>query len=65
MKISIMQGNKKYHFGVELQSHELNLVLRKTAMIVREVPFATRSIMWIKEMKKRTSYVSSGFHLDV
>ena len=29
---------KKYHFGVKLQSRELNLVLRKTAMIVREVP---------------------------
>ena len=29
---------KNYHFGVKLQSRELNLVLRKTAMIVREVP---------------------------
>ena len=36
MKISIIEGNeKKYHFGVELQSRELNLVLRITAMIVR------------------------------
>ena len=25
---------KKYHFGVNLQSRELNLVLRKTAIIV-------------------------------
>ena len=27
---------KKYHFEVKLQSRELNLVLRKTAMIVTE-----------------------------
>ena len=32
---SIIQGNKKYNSGVELQSRELNLALRKTAMIVR------------------------------
>ena len=31
---------KEYHFGVMLQSRELNLVLRKTGMIVRQVQFA-------------------------
>ena len=31
---------KKYHFEVKLQSRELNLVLRKTGMIVRQVWFA-------------------------
>ena len=34
---------KIYHFGVEMQSHEMNLVLRKTAIIVRQVTFARRS----------------------
>ena len=35
MKISIIEENeKKYYFGVKLQGRELNLVLRKTAMIV-------------------------------
>ena len=43
MEISIIQGNEKYHSGVKLQSRELNLVLTKTAMIVRQVPFARRS----------------------
>ena len=38
--ISIIQENEKYHFEVKLQSYELNLVLRKTAMIVRQVPLA-------------------------
>ena len=28
---------KKYHFGVNLRSRELNLVLRETAMITRQV----------------------------
>ena len=40
--INIIHKNEKLSFGVKLQSRELNLVLRKTAMIVREVP--TRSI---------------------
>ena len=31
---------KEYHFGAILQSRELNLVLRKTGMIVRQVQFA-------------------------
>ena len=44
MMNSIIQENENYHFGVKLQSRELNLVLRKTAMIAREVPFAARSI---------------------
>ena len=35
---------KKYHFEVELQSSELNLMLRKNALIIREVPFPTGSI---------------------
>ena len=30
---------KEYHFGVMLQRRELNLVLRKTGMIVRQVQF--------------------------
>ena len=35
MKIPVIQGNeKKYHFGEKLQNHELNLVLRKTAIIM-------------------------------
>ena len=43
MKISITQKmKKKYLFGVKLQNFELNLVLRKTAMTVRQVPFARR-----------------------
>ena len=42
MKISIIEGNEKYDFGVELQSHELNSLLRKTAMIVRQISFAKR-----------------------
>ena len=44
MNISLIQGNKKYNSGVELQSRDLNLVLRKTAIMVREVQFATRSV---------------------
>ena len=32
---------KKYHFGVMLQSRELNPLLRKTGMIVRQVQFAS------------------------
>ena len=32
---------KEYHFGVMLQSRELNLVLRKTGTIVRQVQFAS------------------------
>ena len=44
MEISIIEGNEKYNSGVELQSRDLNLVLKKKiAMIVREVPFAVRS----------------------
>ena len=35
MKISIIEEMKKYHFGAELQSRQMNLVLRITAMIVR------------------------------
>ena len=31
---------KEYQFGVMLQSRELNLLLRKTGMIVRQVQFA-------------------------
>ena len=43
---------KIYYFGVELQSGELNLVLRKTAMIVRQVPLVKKgrfrkSTVWI------------------
>ena len=34
---------KKYNSGLELQSRDVNLVLRKTAMILGEVPFARRS----------------------
>ena len=45
MKISTIQGNEKYHFGVKLQSRELNFVLRKTQMIVRQVPFTTRPLL--------------------
>ena len=38
MEISIIQGHEtEYHFGFKLQSHELNLVLKKTA---RQVPLA-------------------------
>ena len=33
---------KKYHFVEKLQSRELNLVLRKTAKIVRQVSFPRR-----------------------
>ena len=32
---------KEYHFGVMLQSRELNLVLRKTGMIARQIQFAS------------------------
>ena len=35
-----LKETKKYDFGVKLQSRKLNVVLRKTAMIVRQVPFA-------------------------
>ena len=31
---------KKYNSGLELQSRDVNLVLRKTSMIIRQVPFA-------------------------
>ena len=31
---------KKYNSGLELHSPDVNLVLRNTAMILREVPFA-------------------------
>ena len=35
MKVSIIQENeKKRHFGVKLKSRELNVMLRKTAVIV-------------------------------
>ena len=34
MKIPIIQGNEKCHFGEKLENRELNLVLRKTAIIV-------------------------------
>ena len=44
--INIIHGNEKYHFGVKLQSRELNLVLRKTAMIVRGT-FCD----WVKSVK--------------
>ena len=45
MEISIIQGNEKMPFLSEVtQSRELNLVLRKTAMILRVVPLAVRSI---------------------
>ena len=38
MEISILfMEMKNYHSGIKLQSRELNLVLRKTAMIVREI----------------------------
>ena len=43
MKIAIIQGNEKIPFEVKEQSHKLNLVLKKTAMIVRQVPFPARS----------------------
>ena len=33
---------KKYHFGEKLPNRELNPVLRKTAIIVREEQFLTR-----------------------
>ena len=36
MKISIIQGNEKIPFGVKLRSRELNLVLRETAMTIRQ-----------------------------
>ena len=43
MKIPIIQGNeKKNHFGEKLQNRELNVVLRKTAIIAIEEPFLTR-----------------------
>ena len=32
---------EEYHLGVMLQIRELNLVLRKTGMIVRQVQFAS------------------------
>ena len=32
---------KEYHFGVMLQSRELNLVLRETGMIVRQIQSAS------------------------
>ena len=33
---------KKYHFGEKLQNYELNFVLRKTTMIVGQVPFPSK-----------------------
>ena len=38
--INIIHGNENCYFAVKLQSRKLK---RKTAMIVREVPYATRS----------------------
>ena len=72
MKISIIQGNKKYHFGVKLQSRELNLVLRKTTMIVRQEPFAARlfssgfqSFGGLEIMKGQSSIIFQViFHID-
>ena len=45
MKIPMIQGNEKYHFGEKLQNRELNLVLRETAIIVRQEPFLTRPFL--------------------
>ena len=45
MKIPIIYGNEKYHFGEKLQSRELNLVLRttetdcQTGMVSKKVVF--------------------------
>ena len=34
MKVSIIQEYEKRHFGVKLKSRELNVMLRKTVVIV-------------------------------
>ena len=45
LKNSATQGNEKVAFSSRVTKPcELNFVLRRTAMIIREVPFATRSI---------------------
>ena len=59
---------KKYHFGVMLQSHELNHVLRKTEMIVRQVRFARffrKSTVRISKFLRETMKGISNIILQV
>ena len=50
---------KKNHFGVKIQSHKLNAVLRKTAMIVRyryslQYGRSRKSAVWISKVSEET-----------
>ena len=55
--INIIHGNEKLPFWSQLQSRELNLVLRKTAMIVRE-----RYLLRLGQFRKSPDFlVQFGF----
>ena len=50
MMMSIIEGDeKKYYFGVELQSRELNLVLRKTAKLSLQEDSSCKSTVRISK----------------
>ena len=58
MKNSVTQGNEKLAFSSRVTKPcELNLVLRKTAMIIRAVPFATT----VGQFRKTTVRISNFF----